>query len=39
MRKFEQIPMGKLRFFLRRKWQVIGMVVLLGGRRYAVVGK
>jgi len=39
MRKVEQVPLGKLRFFLRRKWQVIGMVVLLSGRRYAVVGK
>ncbi|WP_378955405.1 hypothetical protein [Pelosinus sp. sgz500959] len=39
MKKFEQIPIRKLRFFLGRKWQVLGMVTLLGGRTYAVVGK
>lgn len=39
MKKIEQIPIRKLRLFLRRKWQVIGMVVLLGDRKYAVIGK
>jgi len=39
MKKLEQIPVRKLNLFLRRKWHVIGMVVLLGDRTYAVVGK